>query len=360
MRGPARRLLLAPVIGLLTLAGAGLSAADPVEMPEIVTAVATCDKADSSVQVWIDEELPVRLDKLRPGTGTWKQNVVEDEQTPGMYLAEFKGVTAGDYNVHIDGRDGVQDDMLVVVKPCGELKPADDILQVQVECKAGWGIVTIQVANPDSKEVVRYTLAAYNNAVIEDIDLAKGESQRVTLNSWDDSQDGADYFAKLTRSDGTEIIKRFTVKCESGNAPELATKVACTGTTGGVDVTVLNPNREAVGYTVALKGQTKSVKVGAGEKGTVNFAGIPAGEHPVKVTAGDTEANTIAKVNCGSTTTTTTPTSQPTTTTTPAPQGRSDSGLANTGASVGGLLAVGGLVIISGVALLFLVRRRRA
>ncbi len=361
--GPARRLLLAPVIGLLMLATTGVGSADPddppeVEMPEIVTAVATCDKTDSTIQVWIDEEdLAVRLDRLRPGTGTWTKKAVQDPDTPDMFLAEFKGVTAGEYNVHIDGRNGVQDDMLVVVKPCGDLKPTDEVLQIQVDCKAGWGIVTIQVANPDTKEVVSYTLAADVNAEIEGIDLDQGESQRVILNAWDDSQAGDDYVVTLTRADGTKITKNFTVKCASGNAPKLETKVACEGTTGGTDVSVLNPNRAETTYTVTLKGQTKTVKVAGGEKGTVNFPGIPAGEHPVKVTGGGTEANTVAKVSCE--TTTSTPTSQPTSST-PAPQGRSDSGLANTGASVGGLLAIGGLVIIFGVALLVIERRRRA
>lgn len=366
MRRVLRHAVLAVTAGLTLLGGVGIGMAQPqtedpgeVEMPGILTAVATCDFGKAAITVWIDDNsndpIEVRLDQLRPDTATQTKNTVFDDER-GVHKVVFEPVAIGDYNVHVADRDGPQDDVTVVVKDCKELEPTDDPLTVEVECKAGWGIATFQVANPKTDEVVRYTLTVSSAEELE-IELSEGLFLRVTLNALDD---GA-YTAELVGEGVDTITKRFTVKCAAGNAPKLEVTPTCTGTTGQVAVGVHNPNRGVVNYTVVLRDMTKKVSVAGGESGSVSFPGVPNGDHPLRVIGSDqTEAASVAKVNCGGQTTTTTPTSPTTTTTTPAPQGRTGGGLANTGASVGGLIGLGGLVLALGCALLIVGRRRRA
>jgi LPXTG-motif cell wall-anchored protein len=358
MRDLLRQAVLAVTVGITMLGGAGFALADPpdeVEMPGILTAVATCDFGKASVTVWIDDNsndpIEVRLDRLHPDTATQTKSTEFDEDR-GLHKVVFEPVAVGDYNVHVDGRDSVADDLAVVVKDCGDLKPKDGPLTIEVECKAGWGIATFEVANPDTDEVVRYTLAVDVTDV--NIELSKGLFLRVTLNALDDGT----YTAEL--SGEVEVSKDFVVKCAAGNAPKLGvTAEECGGTAAAVGVAVHNPNRATVDYRVTLKDVTKSVSVPGGESGTVTFPGVPAGEYPVRVLGSDqSESASVAKVDCGQPSTQ--PSNPTTTTTTPAPQGRSDGGLANTGASVGGLAGVGGLVLLLGAALLIVGRRRRA
>jgi LPXTG-motif cell wall-anchored protein len=359
MRDLLRQAVLAIMVGLTMLAGAGVGLADPpaeVEMPGILTAVATCDFGKASVTVWIDDNrddpIAVRLDRLHPDTATRTRNTELDEDR-GLHKVVFEPVTIGDYNVHIDGRDGVADDLTVVVKDCKDVKPRDDPLTIEVECKAGWGIATFQVANPDTDKVVQYTLAV-DVISEENIELSKGLFLRVTLNALDDGT----YTAELTGD--VEASKDFVVKCAAGNAPKLDVSTeACGGASAQVGVAVRNPNRATVDYRVTLKDVTKTVSVPGGQRGTVTFPGVPAGEYPVRATGADqTESASVARVECQSSTAPSSPTT--TTTTTPAPQGRSGSGLANTGASVAGLVGIGGLVLLLGAALLIVGRRRRA
>jgi LPXTG-motif cell wall-anchored protein len=357
MRDLLRHAVLAVTVGITMLGGAGLAFADPpdeVEMPGILTAVATCDFGKASVTVWIDDNtndpIEVRLDRLHPDTATQTKNTEFDEDRD-LHKVVFEPVAIGDYNVHIDGRDSVADDLTVLVKDCKDVKPKDDPLTIEVECKAGWGIATFQVANPDTDKVVQYTLAV--DVTEANIELSKGLFLRVTLNALDDGT----YTAELTGD--VEVSKDFVVKCAAGNAPKLdVTTEACGGTSAQVGVAVRNPNRATVDYRVTLNEVTKTVSVPGGQSGTVTFPGVAAGEYPVRVTGAGTESASVATVECGQPSTQ--PSTPTTTTTTPAPQGRSDSGLANTGASVGGLAGVGGLVLLLGTALLIVGRRRKA
>src|SRR5262249_5067349 len=148
--------------------------------------------------------------------------------------------------------------------------------------------------------------------------------------------------------------KQFTVSCAAGNPPRLDVGTACSETVGSGTVTVgvRNQNRSAVEYDVSIKDVIKKLTVKSGEQGTVIFPGIATGEHQVIVKShaeDGAQASATAKLNCGTTSTTTSP---PTSSTTPVPQGRSDSGLANTGASVGGLVGLGALALGLGGALL--------
>jgi hypothetical protein len=370
MRRLLRHAVLAVTAGLTMLGGAGLAPAvqpqDPdVEMPGILTAFTTCDGADkASVTVWIDDNsndpIDVRLDRLHPNTATQTTKTSFDDER-GMHKAVFATVAVGDYNVHIDGRDGLADDLPVVVKECKNLGSSEDPLTIAVECKAGWGIATFRVANPATDKVVEYTLAVdFLDAA--NIELTKGLFLNVTLNALDDGT----HVAELTGD--VEVRKEFDVKCIEGNAPRLdVTTQACAGTSAPVAVEVTNPNRKPVDYRVTLKGVTKTLSLSGGQSGTASFPGIGTGEYPVRVTGSDqTESASVAKVECGQPSSTTpspptsTPTSSPTVTTTPVPQGSNGGGLATTGASVGGLVGLGGLGLVLGVALLILGRRRRA
>jgi hypothetical protein len=362
-RAPVRRLLLAAGIGLALIGSGPVAAADPgaeVPVPGLVNAVATCEHGTATIQVEVDDNrdapLPVRLDRLRPDTATLTAGTVLDEKS-GMHVVVFEPVPVGEYNVHVERGDGKRpDDVPAVVKPCTDLRPTDELLRVEVECQAGWGLASFVVANPRTKDVVRYDLTNTNFGA-HVIHLSEGLFLRITENLFDDGT----YTAFLTEGagDGAKQVaaKEFTVACEAGNAPRLDVTAACAGSTGTVTVGLLNPNRRSVNYEVSLKDATVKLTVNGGEKGSVTFPGIATGEHAVTVKGEDqTQARGVAKSNCAQTTTTTT---TDTTTTTPAPQGRSEPGLANTGASVGGLVGLAALAIVLG-GVLFMIGRRRA
>lgn len=348
-----RRLLVAAGIGLAMVGGGAVAAADDeVPQPGIVTASATCEQGTAAIKVWVDDDrdiaLPVRLDRVKPDQASLTKEATFDEDLL-MYFVMFEPVPVGEYNVHVErGGDIRPDDLPVVVKPCADTKPTDDPLRIEVECQAGWGVVTFVVTNPRTKGVVQYNLTNTNLGVHEITDLGAGMFLRITENLFDDKV----YSATLT-GDGVEVTKEFTVACKEGNPPRLDVGTACADSAGTVMVNVRNPNRVPVDYAVTVKGTTKKVTVPGGEKGTATFAGIATGEHEVLVKGSDkTQAKSTVTVDCG-----TPPTTTPTTTV-PAPQGGTSPQLADTGAAVGGLVWIGALVLALGGVLLMIGRRR--
>lgn len=369
MGGSARLLILAATAGLMLTAGAATAAAQPdagpaeVPMPRIVIADATCDLGGAKVTVWIDETgdrpLRVRLNRLRPDQATQAGDSALD---PGhiQHRVVFDPVPADDYTVHVDGLDGPQDDVPVVVKPCGDQGSRSKALAVEVACKAGWGLVTFTVANP------RGGAAGFDLLVggfqQYRATLGPGVFLRVAFNAFDDTVDDGLYTATLKSGKDIVATEKFKVTCAAGNAPTLDITAQCEANTARVSVGVLNPNRATIDYMVALKGQTQRISVTGGGRGTVTFAGIPNGENPVQVSGGNTGTTGKAAVRCGAETTTTTPPTTTaaitsTTTVAPAPQGRSG-GLASTGVMVGALVGLGALALILGVALRIMGRWR--
>jgi hypothetical protein len=370
MGGSARLLILAATAGLMVTAGAATGAAQPdagpaeVPMPRIVIADATCDLGGAKVTVWIDETgdkpLHVRLNRLRPDQATQTRDSAFDSNHI-QHKVVFEPVSAGDYLVHVDGLDGPQDDVPVVVKPCGDQGSTGKPLAVEVACKAGWGLVTFTVANS------RGGAAGYDLLVggfqQYRATLGPGVSLRVAFNAFDDQVDDGDYTAVLKAGKDVVATEKFKVTCAAGNAPTLDITAQCDVNTARVSVGVLNPNRATIDYTVALKGQTQRISVAGGGRGTVTFAGIPNGDNPVQVSGGNTGTTGMATVKCGAETTTTTPpptttaVTTLTTTAAPVPQGRSG-GLASTGVMVGALVGLGALALLLGVALRIMGRWR--
>ena len=346
-----RRLLVTAGIGLVLIAGVGRAAADPGDdeeapQPGPVRAAATCEHGTASVTVTLDYEdrpLRVRLDRVSPDQASLTKTTAPDEHDSEVQRVVFEPVPAGEYTVRVDRNP--PDTMPVMVKPCGDPQPTDDLLKVSVECQAGWGVVTFTVTNPTTKEVVEYTLTT-GYITPRKVPVRPDEFLEITENGIDDRT----YTARLTGPGGVNVAKEYTVHCLDGNAPRLAATTACPDK---ISVDVLNPNRVTVEYTVSRKDVTKKLTLKGGEKGTVSLTGIAAGDHPVIVKGDDkTQAEVAAKLDCGPTTTT------PPTTENPVPQGRSDSGLANTGVSVGWLGGLGALTVIFGVALFMIGRRR--
>jgi hypothetical protein len=369
MARSARLLIVAATAGFMVTAGAATSQAQPdagpaeVPMPRIVIADATCDLGGAKVTVWIDEtgDQPrhVRLDRLRPDQATQTRDSAFDSDHI-QHKVVFEPVPAGDYTVHVDGLDGPQDDVPVVVKPCGDKGSTGKPLAVEVACKAGWGLVTFTVANPRSG-AVDYDLLVGGFQQYQ-ATLGQGVFLRVAFNAFDNKVDDGDYKAELKVGKDVVATEKFRVTCAAGNAPTLDITAQCDANTARVSVGVLNPNRTTIDYTVVLKGQTQRLSVAGGVRGTVTFPGIPNGENPVQVTGGNTGTTGKATVQCGTETTTTTPpatTTAATSTTTaaPAPQGRSG-GLASTGVMVGALVGLGALALLLGVALRLMGRWR--
>jgi hypothetical protein len=381
VRRALRRFVLAGTVGLMAIGGVatGYAGADPTPPPEIeepeeveqprplLGAAASCHEdgsADVKVIVYEDRDEPfdVRLASL---TGTFTANRDTELDTEHfVHVTVFGDVPVGEYAVAVvgDGSEGPADGVRVVVKPCDEPGSGEDLLTIEVECQAGWGIVTFQVINPTTGETTSYTLTIDGIPAYE-IELDNGLFLRVTENGYDDGT----HTAKLSGDGIVEVEEDFTVACASGNAPRLQVTVACVDNRGKVDVEVRNPNRTPVDYTVAIKDLTEPVRVSGGERGTVTVADLPDGDHPVRVTGSDqTEAVSVAAIDCDQTTMTTTTTAtttrtpETTTTTTPAPQGRPGGDLARTGSAVGQMIGVGALAMLLGGALLVIGRRRRA
>jgi LPXTG-motif cell wall-anchored protein len=339
-------------VAFALIAGAGHAAADPGDdeeapQPGPVRAAATCEHGTAGITVTLDYEdraLQVRLDRVSPDQASLTKITAPDEHDPEVQRVVFEPVPAGDYTVRVDRTP--PDAVPVVVRPCGDPQPTDDLLKVSVECQAGWGLVTFTVTNPATKEVVEYTLTT-GYVTPRKVPVRAGEFLEITENGIDDRT----YTARLTGPGGTNVTKRYTVSCMRGNAPRLAATTTCPDK---ISVDVLNPNRVTVDYTVSRKDVAKKLTLKGGEKGTVSFPGIDGSEQPILVKGDDrSQAEVAAKLDCGQPTT-----NPPPTTETPVPQGRSDSGLANTGASVGWLSALGAVAVIFGGALFMIGRRR--
>jgi hypothetical protein len=351
MTSRIRRLFIAAGVGFALVGVPSQAMADPDDpaeapQPGQVTAAATCAAGKATITVTLDfEDSPrkVRLDRTSPDQATLTKTTAPDEQDDQVQKVVFDAVPAGEYNVHVERTQ--PDDVPVVVKPCGNPLPADEPLRVNVECQAGWGLVTFTMTNPNTKDVIEYSLTT-GYITARTVEVGAGQFLEITENGIEDRT----YTAGLT-VDGKVVAKtKYTVSCREGNPARLTATTTCPGS---VVVNVLNPNRVPVNYAVMLGDATKKLTLQGGEKGSVTFAEIATGEHPVLVKGDDkTKAEGRAKLDCG-TPTTTTPTTE-----TPVPQGRSDSGLANTGAPTSVLAGLGMLALALGGALFMIGRRR--
>jgi hypothetical protein len=358
-----RCLVLAAALGL-TLMAAGTGSAQPseedqgpVDQPRpLIAATASChaDAAEVQVIVYDDRAAPFAV-HLNGGSVRDKRTTTFDSKHL-VHVVTFPGLAAGEYHVTTETFDTPADGVRVAVRDCATLKPTDEPLAVEVECKAGWGTVTFQVANPKAGKQVRYTLTVDPPLTAHIVTLSGNQFVRITENGYEDRK----HTAVLT-GDGVNVTKEFTVACQSGNPAKLDIAVsACDGANAAVSVGLRNPNGVRVSYTVELAGMKKTVAAGGGERAMATFAGVASGDHQIKVTGSDkTRATGTATVPCAGATTTTTATSTTSTTTTaPVAQGRSGGGLALTGAVVGGLVGLGALALGLGGALLIIGRRR--
>jgi hypothetical protein len=389
---PARRFLLSlvlvavltPTVGL----GAGIGSAapadpEPVDQPRpLLAATASCHStadgvpAEVRVVVYEDRTQPyvLHLTGVTGAFGDTRSTTFDDKHF--VQVATFTGLAAGEYAVAVDEpahEVSPADNVHVKVRECADLKPTDDPLGIEVECKAGWGVVTFQVANPKSGKPAVYTLTVDPPLTAHLVSAQSGAFVRITENGYDDKT----HVAKLTGS-GLDITRRFEVTCQRGNPAKVDVTPSCDAGKSRLSVGVMNPNGLPVDYTIGVKGQAKTVSlgsVGGGVRAVAIFDGVPSGAQEVTVTGSDrTAAAGTATVDCGTTTTTTTttitattttttsggpPTSGPATSTTvaPAPQGRSG-GLASTGAAVIGLAALGLLAVGLGAVVLIFSRRR--
>ncbi|MFL6144927.1 MAG: hypothetical protein ACJ72N_24060 [Labedaea sp.] len=382
-------LVIVAALGLLGGAGTGPAAPagdpEPVDQPRPLLAVtASCHSATAGapanvrVVVYEDRARPYVLRVTRV-TGTFSETrATAFDNEHFVQVATFTGLPAGEYAVAVDepAQDvSPADNVHVVVRECAELKPTDDPLGIEVECKAGWGVVTFQVANPKSGTPAAYTLTIDPPLTAHLVTARSGAFVRITENGYDDKT----HIAKLTGS-GLDLTRRFEVTCQRGNAAKVDATGSCEAGKGKLTVGVLNPNGLPVNYTIGVKGQAKTVSlgsVGGGVRAVATVDGLPAGAHEVTVTGSDrTAATGTATIDCGTTTTatsaTTTTTTAPTTgtngatatggtatttTAAPAPQGRSG-GLASTGAAVIGLAGLGLLAVGLGALVLIFSRRR--
>ncbi|SES43761.1 LPXTG-motif cell wall anchor domain-containing protein [Actinokineospora terrae] len=256
---------------------------DEVVSPTPATVASICKKGVRSVEVAIHDSGPftVRLVGSDLPAKTTKAN---DEPK-----VTFKPVPPGEYTVEIDGAGEASDGLPVVVRPCTEDTPSEDPLEVSVQCRGGWGIVTAKVTNPSTDEVREYAI---------DIDLpythsgeiAPGVAYTVVDNAYDDRDK---YQIKL-HGPGFDppVIKTFSVNCRSGNAPGLGTYAQCDGKDNinslpNLWVEIDNPNRISVDYTVSAHEATKTVTVPAVGHGSANLGPIEAGDYKVIVKGSD-------------------------------------------------------------------------
>ncbi|MGQ0837675.1 hypothetical protein [Actinokineospora sp.] len=299
------RVVLAAAVGL-TMAATSLPAAaqeqpaessvvaqpepaDPVEVPQptITSAIAVCDGGKSGVEVIIEDRLePYKV--ILKGSDLPARETEFDEDH-AVHRTVFSPVPVGEYTVEIEGADSAADGVPVVVKPCADLDPGKGELDIEVQCKAGWGLVTFVVANPGSDEVRTFALEIHGSPAYESIELAPGLFLRIHENLFDDGG----YQAVLTGDGLAEpLVREFAVKCAAENAPGLGTYAQCDDkddvtTPAVVWVEIANPNRAAVDYTVKAGKANKTVNVAGGGNGSVDLGGFPAGDYPVTVLGSD-------------------------------------------------------------------------
>jgi hypothetical protein len=267
---------------------------NPVPPPDnFVSAVATCNDGTAAVDVHVFDvpsaSFTVSLYQQLPGGGFNEFKNTTYEPASQTHMATFEPVPIGLYVAYVSGT-GKFTDVTTEVKDCADLEPGDGALTVQVECKAGWGIATFQVANQETGDVRTYTLTI-NDVPAYDIELSPGLFLRITENRYDDGE----YIAELT-GDGIRVTEHFAVACASGQAPKVFADSFCDALDPSQPadnfVGITNENRTDVGYTVVVREQgkpevTKKVTIGGGQTGAAEFTGIGVGDHPVQVKGSD-------------------------------------------------------------------------
>lgn len=290
----------------LTLAAAVVAPAlaqhDPAEVPPpntLMRAISVCDGGDSGVEVILDDAREPYAVTL-VGSDLPEQRTEFDEEHQ-VHRTVFRPVPVGEYTVEIEGDDAPADGLPVKVLPCSDLDPQHPRLDVEVECRGGWGLATFVVANPATDEVRTYSLSITSP---EDyvIELSPGLFLRITENLFDD---GA-HRAVLT-GDGLDepLVREFTVDCAKENAPGLGIYAQCDDkadvtTPAVVWVEIDNPNREAVEYEVSSGDVRRTATVPGAGHGSIDLGPFPAGDYEVTVTGSDgTETPTRVVVdNC--------------------------------------------------------------
>ncbi|MDQ3402955.1 MAG: LPXTG cell wall anchor domain-containing protein [Actinomycetota bacterium] len=304
MRTTVTRVVLAAVVGLaMTAPAAPAFAQEPADPPvasapadvpfpnPIITAIAVCSDGDSRVDVALeDRRKPYEVTLRSPSSGFSLERTTTFDDSRYLHLASFEPVPTGSYEVVVKGADRPSDGVTVEVPTCAELDPDKGELSVTVECKAGWGIATFEVANPSTGDVRNYELSLYGGSGEPYlIELAPGVFLRIVENLFDDGK----YEATLS-GDGFDkpLVKEFIVACEKDNEPRLNALAQCDtkddiNSRAPVMIDLHNPNRAAVDYTIAVAGQKRTVNVGGGSDAFVEMDPVAGGDYKVTVTGSD-------------------------------------------------------------------------
>ncbi|SDJ46854.1 LPXTG-motif cell wall anchor domain-containing protein [Actinokineospora alba] len=257
----------------------------------LLSAVAFCAEKVANLDVYVldTREEPYSITLQGVGVNYNETKPTALHAVKDQHHVLFEGLAPGQYTVRAGGNQP-SDDVDVMVKDCAEVEPAKGELSVEVECKAGWGIVTFVVANPTSGKTEQYTLSTSEYGIsYETLTLPDGMFLRITENGFDDGE----YFATLSGPNLKDpITKEFTIACAAENAPKLSAFANCDGkddlnSPAPLYVDVTNPNRTAVDYTIKVGGAERVVKVGPGANGFVELDTLPAGVHRVTVSGSD-------------------------------------------------------------------------
>jgi len=262
-----------------------------VDKPDpLLSALAHCPKGVPTVEVHVrsDRDEPFKIDLV--GTSTQYAKDLDTELDPENldHVAIFADVPPGRYRVAPREGDQSAGGVEVVVTDCKSDEPAKTALDVEVACKAGWGIVTFVVANAEG-ESKHYTLATDDLETQWEVDLGDGTFLRVTENGFEDGE----YAAILSGEHLKEPIrKEFTVACAAENAPKLKVTAHCDGkddvaSPAAAVVEITNPNRSTVEYTIKGAGTDRVLPVGGGSTGLAELDSLPAGDYTVSVYGSD-------------------------------------------------------------------------
>ncbi|MGH3859935.1 MAG: LPXTG cell wall anchor domain-containing protein [Actinokineospora sp.] len=264
-----------------------------VERPSVLLlAVASCADGVGAVDVRVrdDRDKPYSI-ALTHADGAPFGKAKDTELTKhDDHLTTFLNVPPGQYTVRPSEGTQPSESVDVVVKPCGEVEPGGENLAVEVECKAGWGIVTFTVTNPTSGEAKSYFLKTGDLSTQFLIELGEGQFLRIAENGYEDGK----FSVTLTGDSIKPITKDFTVACAAENAPKLDVSANC-DSRGKEDVTapaplyvdLTNPNRAPVEYKIKAGGDERVVTLAGGESAFLEFEPLTPGLHTVTVTGSD-------------------------------------------------------------------------
>lgn len=268
-----------------------------VEAPEILmVAAAYCADGVGMVDVQVrglsGREDPYSLELLRAdGAADPLKQDTKYHEPEDDHRAKFENVPAGAYNLRSTEGNRPSDSIDVVVANCKDLKPEGEQLSVEVECKAGWGIVTFTVTNPTSGEAKTFFLQSKGlDFEYETIPVGEGKFLRISDNGYDDGK----FSVTLTGDSIKPITKDFTVACAAENAPKVDVAANC-DSRGKEDVTtpaplyvdLTNPNRATVEYKVKAGGDERVVNLAGGESAFLEFDPLTPGFHTVTVYGSD-------------------------------------------------------------------------